>query len=59
FRLPDNLGSLFGLEEIRGASPLKVKHYHRLLQDVPIERVWQLLNLKYVTTWRDTLNVPS
>ena len=59
FRLPDNLGSLFGLEDIRGASPLKVERYHRLLQDVPIERVWQLLNVRYVTTWRDTLNVPS
>ena len=59
FRLPDNAGSLFGLEGIRGASPLKVERYGRLLQEVPIERVWQLLNVKYVTTWRETLNVPS
>ena len=59
FRLPDNLGSLFGLEDIRGASPLKVERYRRLLQELPIERVWQLLNVKYVTTWRETLNVPS
>ena len=59
FRLPDNLGSLFGLEDTRGASPLIVERYRRLLQDVPIERAWQLLNVKYVTTWRETLNVPS
>jgi hypothetical protein len=59
FRLPDNLGSLFSLEDIRGASPLKVERYHHLLQNVPIERVWQLLNVKYVTTWRDALEVPS
>jgi hypothetical protein len=59
FRLPGNLGSLFGLEDIRGASPLKVERYRRLLQDVPIERVWQLLNVEYVTTWRKTLNMPS
>ena len=59
FRLPDNLGSLFGLEDIRGASPLKVEHYRRLLQDISVERVWQLLNVKYVTTWRETLSVPS
>ena len=59
FRLPGNFGSLFGLEGIRGASPLKVERYRRLLHEVPIERVWQLLNVKYVTTSRGTLNVPS
>jgi hypothetical protein len=59
FRLPGNLGSLFGLEDIGGASPLKVERYRRLLEDVPIERVWQLLNVKYVTTWREMLNAPA
>ena len=59
FRLPDNLGSLFGLEALGGASPLSVERYRRLLEDVPIERVWQLLNVKYVTTWRETLSEPS
>jgi hypothetical protein len=59
YRLPDNLGSLFGLEDIRGASPLKVERYRRLLQELPIERVWRLLNVKYVTTWQETLNTPS
>jgi hypothetical protein len=59
YRLPDNLGSLFGLEDTRGASPLKIESYRRLLQQVPIEQVWRLLNVKYVTTWRETLNVPS
>jgi hypothetical protein len=59
YRLSDNLGSLFGLEDIGGASPLKVERYRRLLQDVPIEQVWRLLNVKYVTTWRGMLNVPS
>ena len=59
YRLSGNLGSLFALEDIRGASPLKVESYRRLLQDVPIERVWQLLNVEYVTTWRETLNVPA
>ena len=58
-RLPENLGSLFGLEDIRGASPLKVERYRLLLQEVPIEHVWWLLNVRYVTTWRETLNVPS
>ena len=57
--LPGNFGSLFGLEGVGGASPLKVERYRRLLQEVPIGRVWQLLNVKYVTTWRETLNVPS
>ena len=59
YRLPGNLGSLFGLEDIGGASPLKIERYRRLLEDVPIERVWQLLNVRYVTTWRETLSVPS
>jgi hypothetical protein len=59
FRLPENLGSLFSLDDIRGASPLRVERYRRLLQEVPIEQVWRLLNVKYVTTWRETLNVPA
>lgn len=59
YRLPDNLGSLFGLEDTRGASPLKVERYRRLLQDVAVEHAWRLLNVKYVTTWREALNVPS
>ena len=59
YRLPDNLGSLSGLEDIKGASPLIVERYRRLLQQVPIEHVWRLLNVKYVTTWRETLEVPS
>ncbi len=59
YRLPGNLGSLFGLEDIGGASPLRVERYRRLLQELPIEYVWNLLNVKYVTTWREALNVPS
>ncbi len=55
WRLPGNYGCVYGLEDIWGASPLYVGRYEELVYKLPIERVWQLLNVKYVITWRKVL----
>jgi hypothetical protein len=55
WRLPGNYGCVYGLEDIWGASPLYVGRYEELVFRLPIERVWQLLNVKYVITWRKAL----
>jgi hypothetical protein len=55
WRLPGNYGCVYGLEDIWGASPLYVGRYEELIYRLPIERAWQLLNVKYVITWRKVL----
>jgi hypothetical protein len=55
WRLPGNYGCVYGLEDIWGASPLYVGRYEELVYRLPIERVWQLLNVRYIITWRKAL----
>ncbi len=60
FRLYDNYGVPFELEDLWGASPLRPARYDQFLAPpMPIERTWELLNVKYVITWRQELFVPS
>lgn len=59
WRLPGNYGCVYGLEDIWGASPLRLKWYDDFLKKVPLERAWQMLNVRYVITWRKTLPLPS
>jgi hypothetical protein len=42
-----------------GASPLHLASYERFVDQLPQERVWQLLNVGYVVTWLDELAVPA
>ncbi len=60
FRLYDNYGVPFELEDLWGASPLRPARYDQFLAPpMPIERTWELLNVKYVITWRQELYLPS
>ena len=60
FRLYDNYGVPFAIEDLWGASPLRPDRYDKFLAPpMPIERTWELLNVKYVITWRQELYVPS
>jgi hypothetical protein len=60
FRLYDNYGVPFALEDLWGASPLRPARYDEFLAPpMPIERAWELLNVKYVITWRKELYLPS
>jgi len=60
FRLYDNYGVPFEIEDLWGASPLRPNRYDEFLAPpMPIERTWELLNVKYVITWRQELYLPS
>ncbi|MBI1882388.1 MAG: YfhO family protein, partial [Chloroflexi bacterium] len=60
FRLYDNYGIPYEIEDLWGASPLRPLRYDQFLAPpMPIERTWELLNVKYVITWRKELYVPS
>ena len=60
FRLYDNYGIPYEIEDLWGASPLRPNRYDEFLAPpMPIERAWELLNVKYVITWRQELFVPS
>lgn len=58
YRIFGNFGDLYQLEDTWGASPLRLARYEQFTQ-LPMERLWALLNVKYVITWRKALNVPS
>ena len=51
WRLPGNYGDVYGIEDTWGASPLHLQRYQEFVSALPQERVWQLLNVKYVITW--------
>jgi len=59
WRLAGNYGVQFGLDAIWGASPLRLRRYQELVQALPVERLWQLLNVRYVVTWARELPVAS
>ena len=58
-RLPENYGVAYGVEEIGGASPLKLASLQTFLARVPQARAWKLLNVRYVLTARAELDVPA
>ncbi|MGQ9586049.1 MAG: YfhO family protein [Anaerolineae bacterium] len=57
--LPSTYGFAYGLRDIGGASQLRLATYQALKDQLPAERIWLLLNVKYVLTWRDALEVPA
>ncbi len=58
-QLPDNYGIIYGIEDTGGASPLKMASYQTLLDRVPQQRVWELLNVKYVLSAQEELGEPA
>jgi hypothetical protein len=59
FRVYDNYGVPYELEDAWGASPLRLARYDEMYRSLRMERVWELLNTKYVITWREELYAPS
>jgi len=49
---PGHFGIADNLEEIGGISPLRIARYNYLLDNLPEEKLWALLNVRYVTTER-------
>ena len=57
--LPIGFGLLYNLEDIGGPSPLHLKQYEEWLKRLPPDRAWRLLNVKYVASWQQFLDLPS
>jgi hypothetical protein len=55
WRLPGNYGMFYEVDDIGGASPLRLRRYEELAKAVPEKRLWELMNVKYAITWRGTL----
>ncbi len=55
YRLFGNFGDVHRIEDTGGASPLRLARYDQFMQ-LPLERIWALLNVRYVITWRKSLN---
>jgi len=53
--LPGNYGMIYAVEDTGGASPLRLRWYDELVTALPAERLWELMNVKHVITWRKVL----
>ena len=51
-QMPGHFGIAYRLEEIGGISPLKIARYDFLKDNLSEEKLWPLLNVKYVITAR-------
>jgi hypothetical protein len=51
-KMPGHFGIAYNLEEIGGISPLRVARYDLLRDNLPEEKLWSLLNVRYAITGR-------
>lgn len=54
----ENYGALYGLQDIRGTSPLRLDRYDKLFA-LPKDRLWEVLAVRYVFTPDKELPAPS
>lgn len=54
-----NYGTLYEVPDIHGISPLELASINVYREDIPIERAWDLLAVRYVLTDWNELPVPS
>jgi hypothetical protein len=59
YRIYDDYGMRLGIEDVWGSSPLRLARYARLFQEFPLDRMWRLLGVAHVLTWRRELFGPS
>jgi hypothetical protein len=59
FRAYEDYGMRAGVEDVWGASPLRLARYAQLFEEFPLDRMWQLLGVEHVLTWRKELFGPS
>ncbi|MCI0477845.1 MAG: YfhO family protein, partial [Anaerolineales bacterium] len=51
-KMPGHFGIAYNLEEIGGISPLRIARYDFLRDNLPEEKLWRLLNVRYAITER-------
>jgi hypothetical protein len=58
FGLPGNSGCWLRLEDMSGASPLRLQAHKVMVDALPRWRMWQLFDVRYVITWEHDLPGP-
>ncbi|MBI3957972.1 MAG: hypothetical protein HY328_04105, partial [Chloroflexi bacterium] len=59
YRVYEDYGMSIGAEDVWGSSPLRLARYAALFDNFPLDRMWQLLGVETVLTWRRELPVSS
>ena len=59
YRVYEDYGMRVGVEDVWGASPLRLARYAWLFEEFPLDRMWRLLGVEHVLTWRRELFEPS
>lgn len=59
YRVYEDYGMVMGVEDVWGSSPLRVARYAALFDQFPLDRMWRLLGVQTVLTWRRELFGPS
>lgn len=59
YRAYADYGMTVGVEDVWGSSPLRVARYAALFEEFPLDRMWRLLGVTHVLTWRRELFGPS
>jgi hypothetical protein len=59
FRVYEDYGLRARVEDVWGASPLRLDSYAALFAEFPLDRMWRLLGVEHVLTWRRELFTPS
>jgi len=59
YRVYEDYGMRVGVEDVWGASPLRLARYARLFEAFPLDRMWRLLGVEHALTWRRELFGPS
>ncbi len=55
-RLLGHAACMAGLNEVGGITPIHIAAYQDFIKQVPREVRWQILNVRYVVTWRSALD---
>lgn len=59
YRVYEDYGMVSGVEDVWGSSPLRLQRYTLLFEQFPLDRMWRLLGVQTVLTWRAELFGPS
>ncbi|MFN8464607.1 MAG: hypothetical protein U0X20_03615 [Caldilineaceae bacterium] len=59
FRSYEDYGMRAGVEDVWGSSPLRLGRYAALFEEFPLDRMWRLLGVEHVLTWRKELFGPT
>ena len=59
YRAYEDYGIRAGVEDVWGSSPLRLSRYAALFDQFPLDRMWRLMGVDHVLTWRRDLFEPS